>query len=96
MFLFICLIYPILFLSIANIADKYLATGMQDLSNRFGLSATIAAVTLIAFANGAPDVLSCLSAGSQEDGALMALGATLGGFIFSTTLVVTNVVYNSK
>lgn len=26
----------------------------------------------------------------------MALGATLGGFIFSTTLVVTNVVYCSK
>ena len=37
-----------------------------------------------------------MSAGSQEDGALMALGATLGGFIFSTTLVVFNVVYTSK
>ena len=96
MFLFICIIYPVLFLCVANIADKYLATGMQDLSNRFGLSATIAAVTLIAFANGAPDVISSLSAGSQEDGALMALGATLGGFIFSTTLVVSNVVYSTK
>lgn len=96
MFLFICIIYPILFMCVATIADKYLATGMQDLSNRFNLSPTIAAVTLIAFANGAPDVLSSLSASGKEGGIFISLGSLFGGYIFSATLVVSNVVFCSK
>lgn len=58
MFIFICIIYPVLFMCVAAVADKYLAIGMQDLSERFNLSPTLAAVTLIAFANGAPDIIS--------------------------------------
>ena len=96
MFLFICFIYPILFMCVATIADKYLATGMQDLSNRFKLSPTIAAVTLIAFANGAPDVLSSLSASGKEGGIFISLGSLFGGYIFSATLVVSNVAFNTK
>merc|ERR1711976_471756 len=96
MFLFICFIYPILFMCVAAIADKYLANGMQDLSNRFNLSPTIAAVTLIAFANGAPDVLSSLSASGKEGGIFISLGSLFGGYIFSSTLVISNVVLNSK
>ena len=96
MFLFICFIYPILFMCVATIADKFLATGMQDLSNRFNLSPAIAAVTLIAFANGAPDVLSSMSAGGKEGGMFISLGSLFGGYVFSTTLVVSNVVFSSK
>lgn len=96
MFLFICLIYPILFLCVAAVADKYLAVGMQDLSERFNLSPTLAAVTLIAFANGAPDVLSSQSAASKTDGALISCGALFGSFIFAGTLVISNVIHNSK
>lgn len=58
MFLFICIIYPVLFICVAAVADKYLAIGMQDISQRFRLSPTLAAITLIAFANGAPDIIS--------------------------------------
>lgn len=96
MFIFICAIYPILFMCVAAIADKYLATGMQDLSEKLNLSPTLAAVTLIAFANGAPDILSSGSAGGKEDGILIAVGALFGSFIFAATLVVFNVVLNSK
>lgn len=96
MFIFICLIYPILFMCVAAIADKYLANGMQDLSERFNLSPTLAAVTLIAFANGAPDILSSGAASAKTDGALISLGALFGSFIFAGTLVVSNVVINSK
>lgn len=92
MFIFIIVIYPILFMCVAAVADKYLAIGMQDLSNRFKLTPTIAAVTLIAFANGAPDILSSLSSSSKEGGALISLGSLHGGFIFSATLVVWNVI----
>lgn len=96
MFLIICCTFPILFMLVAAVADKYLAIGMQDLSNRFKLSPTIAAVTLIAFANGAPDVLSSLSNSGKSGGALIALGSLHGGFIFSVTLVVWNCVLESK
>jgi Ca2+/Na+ antiporter len=64
-FLFICTVFPILFMNIASIADKYLASGMQDLSENDG-------------------------------GAFISLGALFGAFIFSCTLVVSNVIFNSK
>lgn len=96
MFLFICAIYPILFMCVAEIADKYLATGMQDLSERFNLSPTLAAVTLIAFANGSPDILSSQSASSKADGPLISCGALFGSFVFAATLVISNVIWSSK
>ena len=95
MFLIICAIYPVLFMFVGFIADKYLSVGMQDLSDRFKLSPTLAAVTLIAFANGAPDVLSSMKAGKGGDGPLVSLASLYGGFIFSATLVICNVVWNA-
>lgn len=56
----------------------------------------MAAVTLIAFANGAPDLLSNSSAGAKEGGALISLGASMGGLVFATTMVAFNVIMNSK
>ena len=95
MFIFICALYPVLFMFVAFIADKYLSVGMQDLSERFKLSPTLAAVTLIAFANGSPDVLSSLSASDKAGGLLISLGSLYGGFIFSSTLVISNVTWNA-
>lgn len=95
-FLGICVVFPVLFMNIAAIADKYLATGMQDLARRFQMSATIAAVTLIAFANGAPDVLSSFANSGKSHGAFIALGSLFGAFIFSATLVVSNVIFAAK
>ena len=80
-------------MSVALVADNYLATGMADLSKRFKLSPTIAAVTLIAFANGAPDVLASYSSASKPGGALISIGALFGGFIFGSTLVISNVIH---
>lgn len=96
MFIFICAIYPILFMCVAEIADKYLASGMQDLSERINLSPTLAAVTLIAFANGSPDILSSQSASSKADGPLISCGALFGSFVFASTLVISNVIWSSK
>ncbi len=95
MFLFICTVFPILFMNVAAVADNYLSVGMQDLANKFNLSPTLAAVTLIAFANGAPDVLSSMSAGGSDEGAYISLGSLFGGFIFSATLVIANVIWNT-
>lgn len=95
MFLIICAVYPVLFMYIAYIADNFLSVGMQDLSKRFNLSPTLSAVTLIAFANGSPDLLSALSTSGKEGGALISLGSLYGGFVSSLTLVIANVVWNS-
>ena len=94
-FLFICALFPVLFMCIGAVADKYLASGMTNLSDKFKLSPAIAAMTLIAFANGAPDILASLGAAGKAGGAFIAVGALFGAFIFSCTLVVSNVVWNS-
>jgi sodium/potassium/calcium exchanger 6 len=94
-FLFICAVFPILFMCIAAVADKYLAAGMTDLAQKFKLSPAVAAMTLIAFANGAPDILASLGAAGKAGGAFIAVGSLFGAFVFSCTLVVSNVVWNS-
>ena len=94
-FLFICVMFPILFMCIAAVADKYLANGMKDLSERFGLSPTIAAMTLLAFANGAPDILGAMGSAGKAGGALLSVGSLSGAFLFSTCLVASNVIMNS-
>ena len=94
-FLFIRALFPVLFMCIGAVADKYLASGMTNLSKKFQLSPAIAAMTLIAFANGAPDILASLGAAGKAGGAFIAVGALFGAFIFSCTLVVSNVVWNS-
>ena len=94
-FLFICGVFPILFMCIAAVADKYLAAGMTDLAQRFKLSPAVAAMTLIAFANGAPDILASLGAAGKAGGSFIAVGSLFGAFVFSCSLVVSNVIWNS-
>ncbi len=81
---------------IGSIADKYLASGMTDLSKRFKLSPTLSAITLIAFANGAPDIIGAIkgSDGESGDGPLVSIGALLGAFLFSSTLAFANVTFS--
>lgn len=95
-FLLILILFPVLFMYVAEIADRYLAVGMQSLSQKFNLSPAVAAVTLIAFANGAPDVMASYSAGAIPGGALISLGSLYGGFMFCTCLVVANVLFSAK
>jgi len=87
----ICISFPVFFMAISAIAEKYLSVGMQDLSRRFNLSPTIAATTLIAFANGAPDVLAAFSSGGASGAAFISIGALFGAFIFNSTLVIANI-----
>lgn len=94
MFLIICFTFPILFMAISAIAGKYLSVGMQDLSRRFHLSPSLAATTLIAFANGAPDVLASFSSGDKAGAAFISIGALFGAYIFNATLVIANILYS--
>lgn len=53
-------------------------------------------MTLIAFSNGAPDILNSILLGGDDEGIEMALGSLLGAFIFTSTLVVSNVIFNTN
>lgn len=53
---------------------------------------TLQRVTLIAFANGAPDVMTAYVAANSEDGILMAVGSIFGAGLFVTTVVVGRVI----
>eukprot|EP01016_Furgasonia_blochmanni_P022928 TRINITY_DN2488_c0_g1_i1.p1 TRINITY_DN2488_c0_g1~~TRINITY_DN2488_c0_g1_i1.p1 ORF type:complete len:637 (-),score=128.87 TRINITY_DN2488_c0_g1_i1:236-2146(-) len=73
---------------LASTAENYLAPAITFLSDKFKLSQTLAGVTLLAFANGAPDVISSISAGNTEEGGVsLALGALFGSGLFVTTFV---------
>lgn len=65
---------------------------MADLAVRMKLSPTIAAVTFIAFASGSPDILHSIHASHMHNGGFVSLGCTLGGYIFCSTLVISNVI----
>lgn len=93
MFLLICIGFPIFFMAISAVAEKYLSVGMQDLSKRFKLSPALAATTLIAFANGAPDVLAAFTSGDKAGAAFISIGALFGAFIFNSTMVIANILW---
>lgn len=96
MFIFIICAMPVLFLCVAEIAEKYLVVLMQDLASKFKMSPTLAAVTLIAFANGCSEVFTQANLGSKKDGLLLGIATNMGGTIFNIGLVLPNVVFASK
>lgn len=76
------------FIMLGSVAGTYLTPVLTKVSDTLKLSETVSGVTLLAFANGAPDVLSALSAGAEEDGIYIAVGNLFGACLFSSTLVI--------
>ena len=87
---------PILFFFIKLVADNYLSNGMSNLARKLSLSPTIAAVTLIAYANGAPDIICQLVSSEKPQGNYIALGTLFSAFLFSSTVVICNVLRQAK
>ena len=81
------------FLLLSSTAENYLTPALELLAFKFGFSETVAGVTLLAFANGAPDVLSSFSASSGNSaGIYLSLGAIFGAGLFVTTFVFAKVI----
>lgn len=78
---------------LASTADEYLSPSLESLNNKFGLSESLAGVTLLAFGNGAPDVFSAMAAArsGKEDlsteSILLGISSLLGSSIFITSVV---------
>ena len=85
--LFLC------FLLLGSTADDYLTPALEKIATRLHLSETLSGVTLLAFANGAPDVMSSIAASSaNSEGIFLSLGAVFGAGLFVTTFVFARVI----
>lgn len=96
MFIFILVCLPVLFACVAEVAEHYLVHSMQDLAKKFNFSPTLAAITLIALANGSTEIFAQINTGSKENGHLLSLGTSLGGCIYGLTFIVALVALASK
>lgn len=58
----------------------------------------MAGVTFLAFANGAPDVLTAIIAGNSDSDstALIPFGSIFGALMFSTAIILSQVILNSR
>ena len=86
------------FYTLSSTAERYLEPSLSSAAKVLGFSEALAGVTLIALANGIPDVISAFVAGrSQHQGGTdLAFGALFGASIFTTTIVLARVVRQCK
>ena len=81
----------ILIVVLGSTADEYFCPPLVTTASWLQLRPRVAAVTLLALANGAPDIFAVQAALEQGD-TLLAVGAMLGGTLFVTCLVVPAVI----
>ena len=85
--LFLC------FLLLGSTADDYLTPALERIATKFNFSETLSGVTLLAFANGAPDVMSSIAASStNSEGIFLSMGAIFGAGLFVTTFVFAKII----
>ena len=75
--------------------DEYIAPGIVYLSKKFKLSEALAGVTLLAFANGAGDVITAIVASGSPGGVSYNVGALYGAGFFVLTLVIALTIMSS-
>ena len=80
---------------IVSTVEEYVAPAIVYLSEFLNFSESLAGVTLIAFANGAGDVLTAIVASESKEGISYNLGALYGAGLFVLTFVVAMTILNS-
>ena len=91
-----CLAVFLIFKYTSIAVDEYIAEGIQRISNALGLSESLAAVTLLALANGAGDVITALVASGAEGGVSYNIGALYGAGLFVCSFVVALCIFKSE
>lgn len=78
-------------------ADEYLSPSLNQISKTFNLSESLAGVTLLAFAAGAPDVFASLASaeGGETEGIFMGISVLLGSSLFILATVTALVIIYS-
>ena len=80
---------------IGIVSEEYLSISLGNISKRLGLSEALTGVTLLAYANGSPDIISSLVAGDQDGGALLSVGALYGASLFTCNFVFASVLHSA-
>ena len=86
------IILIILFFILSSTSDIFLSTAMVKLIETYKINQNVAAVTLIAFGNCAPDIISSLVA-SENDNISFSIGSIIGSGMFITSFVFGLVVF---
>jgi sodium/potassium/calcium exchanger 6 len=94
--LFCILAIFLIFKYTAMAVDEYIAEGITEISEWLNFSETLAAVTLLAFANGAGDVITALVASGTEGGISYNIGALFGAGMFVCAVVVAICIFQSE
>ena len=90
------LIIILIFKYTAIVVEEYIAEGIEKISNWLGFSEALSAVTLLAFANGAGDVITALVASGSEGGVSYNIGALYGAGLFVCAIVVAICIFQSE
>jgi len=53
--------------NLGSTADAYLSPALEYMTLKFGISESLAGVTLLAFGNGAPDLFGSLASATSSD-----------------------------
>ena len=94
--IFMLIIMLILFFIISSTTDIFLSTSISKIVEIFNINQNIAAATLLAFSNGAPDVISSLVAFDEAKGISFSICSLIGSGLFVTSFVLGSVVFKGK
>jgi sodium/potassium/calcium exchanger 6 len=78
---------------IGIVVEEYLAEGITRISAWLGFSEALAAVTLLAFANGAGDIFTAMVTSGSNDGVFYTIGSLYGAGLFCCCNVVGAAIY---
>ncbi len=83
---------------LSSTSENYLEPAVSKVSKVLRFSESLAGVTLLALANGAPDIIASYTAneGEGSEGIPLALGALFGAGVFTTSIILGRVVLNSE
>jgi Ca2+/Na+ antiporter len=95
-FVLMIIIIFLIFKYTAIVVDEYIVPGLTKCSETLGLSESLAAVTLMALANGAGDVITALVSGSGSGGVSYNIGALYGAGLFVAVCVVSICIFMEK
>lgn len=93
--IFVVFTFPLIYKWIIIVAEKHLAVGMRELSKRLNLSQSFAAVTLIAFGNIAPELVSSIAHSGNSEGTFTVIGVGLGVYVFGMTVSIAIIILAS-
>lgn len=80
----------------AIVVDDYIAEGITKVSDALKFSEALAAVTLLALANGAGDLITAIVAGAEEGGVSYNIGALYGAGLFVAAVVMAICIFQAK